>query len=67
MDATVMTIKKSLSWCQMYIKQAEDAGDLMVKNLMEARDASYQMTYLQIIFIAVYGVVWVVVVRQIGK
>jgi hypothetical protein len=63
----VLTIKRTIDWCKVQVRNVESAGTVLIENAKESSDISFKMTYLQIMFLGFYGVVWVLVVRGLGK
>ena len=62
-----MRIKKSLSWCQLHVQEAQDMGDKVEANLGEAERIHKMAALIQIVFLVLYGVVWVFLVRGLKK
>lgn len=67
MEALVKEIKQKLSWCEVHVRNTEDLGNTLMKTLVEAIDTNYKATYLQVLFLVIYGIVWVIVVLKFKK
>lgn len=67
MEALVKEIKQKLSWCEVHVRNTEDLGNTLMKTLVEAIDTNYKATYLQVLFLVIYGIVWVIVVFKFKK
>ena len=62
-----MRIKKSLSWCQIHVQEAQEMGDKVEADLAESERTHTIAAILQIVFLAIYGIIWVFVVRGLKK
>ena len=62
-EEIIFNIKKTLSWCQVFMKEAQDRGDYLEKLMVEAESTTMRVTYLQIGFLVLYGVFWMVAIR----
>ena len=63
-EETIMEIRKTLSWCQVYVQEAQDRGDHLEKLLIDSQNLTTKITWIQIGFLMLYGVFWLAAVRS---
>jgi hypothetical protein len=64
LDLKVQNIRKSLGWSRQLLNESRQLGDSLEASLNELNDFSVNATLLQIGFLVLYGVAWILFMRQ---
>lgn len=67
MESNINSIKRTLSWCQVHVKEAESIGDRLSKALIETSNVTKNAALIQILFLVAYGIIWLFVFRGMLK
>lgn len=67
LNELVMVIKKGLSWCQTYVKEAQELGDYLEVQLENTTQTHKLAAYFQIAFLVLYGFVWVMLIGTLKR
>ncbi len=67
MDLTIHNIRKSLGRSQSFARQSRESGDTLDINIMTMMDLNTTATYIQILFLIIYGIAWVLIVKGLKK
>ena len=60
----MQNIRKSLGWSRQLLNESRQLGDSLEASLNELNDFSVNATLLQIGFLVLYGVAWILFMRQ---